>query len=60
MLLTVLTDDGSNPILPISFTISFSFTTEPGITHLQLVPRSRKNVDLYIHYSIRLHDVVLN
>jgi hypothetical protein len=28
------------------------------ITHLQLVPRS-KNVDLYIHYSIRLHDLVL-
>jgi hypothetical protein len=27
-------------------------------THLQLVPRSR--VDLYNHYPIRLHGVVLN
>jgi hypothetical protein len=28
--------------------------------YLQLVPRSRKNVDLYIHSPIRLHGVVLN
>jgi hypothetical protein len=30
------------------------------IIHFQLVPRLRKFVDLYVHSSIRLHDVLLN
>jgi hypothetical protein len=30
------------------------------ITYLQLVPRQKKNVDLYIHSPIRYHGVVLN